>query len=678
MAELLLELRVEEIPANAQAKAATMLGNLLKEKCTLLPDIDLKTFHTPRRLIVCLQNLPLKIPASVETRKGPGEHAPPQAIAGFLQANKITLQDCTLEPSPTAKDANAQSWFFRINKPEILLSEILPEWINDAISHLSFAKSMRFTAGNFRFIRPLRAIMAIFNNNPLSGKFTHSELCLHYSHSTIGHYMLDNRKIYAKNFSDYQEKMRDHHVIIDAFERQKMIADAMNADAVSGNYCKAGQDALLREVANLVEYPKLLQGIFAEKFLKLPDFVIASVLNYHQKHFVLQKSITNDTTTNRFMFVANGDRKQNNEQVIKGNQRVLSARLKDAAFFIEKDLQQPIKERLNALEHQIFHQNLGSMAQRICHITALAEYLCDFTNIAGEQEKSQVKSCAQMIKNDLPSLIVGEFPELQGKIGGFYADKTGENPLIAQAIATHYLPQRDDDDVPTDSLTVTLALADKMILLVGFFAIKQRPTGSKDPYALRRAATGIMRILHANHKNMRLPLRPFIAKAFALWNQNLAEKDEICQEILDFIIERQQVFMKNHGFRYDFIDAIFIAKQQTGLPADELVQLQNDTNILQKFILETPQGENLLAGCKRVSNLIRTEAKKRKVNFQISPEIYPINPKLFTRSQEKELCEIIQKFSKFFIDPNRNFQEKLQEIANSRPVIDDFFCSCYH
>ena len=694
MPELLLELTVEEIPAAAQAPLAEQLANFLVKKLEeahIKIDTDsVSSFHTPRRLIVRIEDLPTQIPESTESRKGPSENAPEQAIAGFLKANNITLKDCELLLTPSAKNANAKSWFLTTRKPATDLSKMLPLWINEAIVNLKPPKSMRAKPGHFRFIRPLRSIMAIFDGVGLSGFFEFDDTKITFTDSTVGHYMLNPIKITPKDFEDYQLKLRDAQVIIDASERKDMIEKERKdmiakerkalKDKILGKDIPVAFDTiipidiapyhenLLEEILNLTEYPVFLQGNFDEKFLKLPFNLLDSVFYYHQKYFLLVDE--NDTPYNRFAFIANGDRGvEANQSIIKGNERVLNARLEDALFFATKDLATDWNDWLALLERQVFHQKLGMMSVRISHLGKLAEYLCQFT----KADSKLTARAARICKADLASLAVQEFPHLQGAIGAYYSEKKGEKPEIVDAIKQHYdRSSHDGSAYLTAPTSATLALADRMLLLVGFFAIDERPTGSKDPFGLRRAAIGITTLLWINRKNFRIHLRPFIEKAFDLWGKNLDNKKEICESVLDFIIERQRAYLKQSTryTPYNLIDVIRTRRCPNNQKPDELTTPQEQAKTLKEFIEKNDNGKDLLATVKRVHNLIRSEEKKRKTSFPPYPEI---DEKLLKEDAEIKLYESLKNLKAHLENAGKSFDGKLHAIATMRPIIDDFF-----
>ncbi len=653
MAELLLELTVEEMPSAHQQMLADALGNaignLMQKASIAIKDDALICHATPRRLIVAIKDLPQETQASTQESKGPKEDAPQQAIDGFLHANNITLDECVLKATPTPKDADAKTYFFVKNIPAQPLEKLLPEWINDAIIALPHPKSMRFADNRFRFIRPLRNIMAYFDNKPLKGELNHQGLVINYSDNTQGNYMSKPASlIRPKNYDDYSAQLQKEDVILEKEKRITMITESLPKN-------NDGNIKLINEVAGLCEYPLALMGEFDQKFLELPDFLLESVLNYHQKHFLLRDAGGN--IRNEFLFIVNGNRSDEaNNLIIKGNERVLHARLADAEFFITQDIKQSVEARNDMLGNLVFYQKLGTMAQRVKHIQQLGHHIGNdyFTDI----DSKQIVRASLLAKNDLVSLTVREFPELQGKMGGFYAKQAGENEDVAMAVAQHYLPVHDGDNLPTNDLGLIISLADKLDILSGFFVINELPTGSKDPFALRRTAIAMTNILEAEKmKNVRL--YPLLMKAVNQWLEDLqteADAKQISIAMLDFINERQITKMKKMGMRYDVTNAICARQNDDSIPPDGIFELKLYTKILQEFC-ELEDGKAMLSAVKRANGIIKKQQENRVVD-----------EKLLAQTEEISLYNAIKN-----LNLNQSFSGQLEQVATLRPSINAFF-----
>nr|MCH9844916.1 glycine--tRNA ligase subunit beta [Alphaproteobacteria bacterium] len=578
-----------------------------------------------------------------------------------LKANNITLEDCEIRQLAGAKNKVNETYFWLKQLPPRSLAEILPDMIQQAIIKLPHPKSMRFTQGDFKFIRPLRAIMAYFNGQALKATFDYQGLLIAYTDHAVGNYMSKpNSKIMPKDFADYQEQLAQNDVVLSQQARLAVITDALAGQKLN--------HALINEVAGLCEKPVPLIGKFDKKFLNLPDFLLESVLNHHQKHFLLRD--TDGKPTGEFLFFSNGERADDNI-VIQGNQRVLQARLSDALFFVEQDLKQPVTERIEMLENLTFHPKLGSMARRVEHIKGICLALLKEHDEYPHITKANIKRVCELCKSDLPSLTVREFPALQGKMAGYYAEQAGENKELVTAIAQHYLPVTFDDVVPNNNLGQIVSLADKIDVLAGFFAINELPTGSKDPFAVRRNALAIINLLQQPvEDNVRKVsgYSSYVIHALEQWAKDLnitINTQQITNNIIHFINDRLIVKLKQNGQRYDIVEAICNSSNCQIQPIDNPVILGLNARLLRDFC-NTDAGNAMLAVVKRVNNIITTEEKKQGHKFigDITPDL-----ELLEEDEEVSLYKDIIEFDEI----QRDFFDKLKIIAQLRPVVDAFF-----
>src|SRR6266567_582878 len=512
MPDLLLELFSEEIPARMQQKAAEDLKRIVTER---LVDAGLsyegaRAFVTPRRLALAVEGLPARQPDLHEEKRGPRVGAPEQAIAGFLKsAGLASIGEARIQKDPKKGDV----YVALIEKPGRAAIEVIAEILPAVIREFPWPKSIRWSSGNLRWVRPLHSILATFGPQteaPDIVPFAVDGIAS--GDLTRGHRFLAPKPFSVRRFEDYAQKLERAKVVLDADRRAQMIlADARNLAFAQG--CELVEDdALLAEVAGLVEWPLVLMGSFDPSFLKIPPEVIRATIRTNQKCFVLRDAST-AKLTNRFILVANTESVDGGKAIVAGNERVIRARLADAKFFWDADLQVKLEDRLPKLGEIIFHEKLGTQAQRVERLVLLSGKLAAVTrgNRSGTKkaarltkgDRDQIKKAARLCKADLVTEMVGEFPGLQGTMGKYYAEAQGEDEAVAHAIEDHYKPQGPSDLVPADPVSIAVALADKLDLLVAFWAVDEKPTGSKDPYALRRAALGVIRIVIQN--KLRLP-----------------------------------------------------------------------------------------------------------------------------------------------------------------------------
>jgi glycyl-tRNA synthetase beta chain len=619
MADLLLELLSEEIPARMQVQAAKDLERLvvgaLSDNGFLFEGA--RAFSGPRRLTLAITGLPPKQPDVSEEKKGPRVGAPEKAIEGFLRSAGVTLEQCEVQ-----EDAKGSFYVARIEREGRKTADVLAEIIPDAMGKLPWPKSMRWGSGKFRWVRPLRKIVATFD-----GEVIPFEVAGVVSgNNTNGHRFLSKGAVEVRRFDDYQESLMKAHVVLDPDERREIILHEAQQKVFALGLELIDDEGLLREVTGLAEWPVVLVGEIDPAFMDLPPEILRTSMRAHQKYFSLRKPETLEFA-NKFLVVSNMTADDGGKEIVAGNERVLRARLADAKFFWEQDRKRTLDSRVADLENMVFHAKLGTQLERVKRLEALAAEIAPL--VGADVEKA--KRAAFLCKADLTTEVVGEFPEVQGIMGRYYAINDGEDSEVADAVRDHYKPMGPSDDVPTKPVSIAVALADKLDSLVGFFAVGERPTGSGDPFALRRAALGAIRILITN--NIRLPLVGAVEFAFSQILSHVS--DEVVTEIrlietnqkltralatvktlsIDvFLIDRLKVTLREQGIRHDLIDAVFALGDE-----DDLVRLVRRVEALQDF-LKTDDGANLLTGYKRAANILRIEEKKDGKDYRGVPD----------------------------------------------------------
>ncbi|GLQ10741.1 glycine--tRNA ligase beta subunit [Devosia yakushimensis] len=576
MPELLLELFSEEIPARFQRRAAE---DLRKGVTNALVDAGLvyegaRAFVTPRRLALTVTGLPARSPDTREEKKGPKVGAPQPAIDGFLRAAGLaSIDDAKIESDPKKGDF----YVAHISKPGAdaveLLSGILPKILAD----FPWAKSMRWGSGSFNWVRPLRAITATFgaeNEEPVVVPFASNELVS--GQTTFGHRFLAPDAIKVRRFEDYASALERAKVVLDIDRRKDIIRTDAEQLAFAQGLTVIADEGLLEEVAGLVEWPVVMMGTFDPDFLKLPEEVIIATIRANQKCFCLRDA--EGKLAPNFIITANTVATDGGVVITAGNERVIRARLSDAAFFYQGDLALPLEHGLPKLEDTVFHAKLGTQFQRVERLVKLAAEIAPQVDANPER----AKRAAMLAKADLTTGMVGEFPELQGLMGRYYAVAQGEPADIATALEMHYKPLGPTDKVPTEPTSIAVALADKLDLLTGFWAIDEKPTGSRDPFALRRAALGVIRIISENGLKFPLKVEP---------------------DLLAFFHDRLKVSLRDAGARHDLVDAVISAD------SNDILQITQRAEAL-STLLSSEDGKNLLAGYKRAANILAAEEKK--------------------------------------------------------------------
>ena len=647
MADLLIELFSEEIPAGLQAPAAQNLKKLMTNGLVEagLTYANASAFHTARRLTLVVEGLLDASPTVQEERKGPKVGAPEQAIDGFLRGAGLSMDDLEVRD-----DKKGQVYFAKITKPGRPAAEIVAEVLEATIRNFPWPKSMRWGSGSLRWVRPLQSILCILSNEAEVSVVPLEVDGIKSGNQTRGHRFMAPDAFAVRSFDDYETKLKRAKVILRAEERQAAIWQEAQTQAFALGQSVVEDTGLLAEVAGLVEWPVVLMGQIDEEFLDLPPEVLKTSMKEHQKFF----SVSNPKTgrIERFVTVANIEAADQGATILKGNQKVLAARLADAKFFWENDLREAKAGMGNwkaALENVTFHNKLGSQAARIKRIAALARELAP---VVGANPDT-AEQAALVAKADLSSEMVYEFPELQGLMGRYYAAKAGMSAEIAAACEAHYSPLGPSDDVPTAPVSVAVGLADKLDTLSGFWAIDEKPTGSKDPFALRRAALGVIRLILENH--LTLPLADKLTSADA---------GAGAADLLGFFQDRLKTYLRHRGIRHDVIDACIAMPQ-----SDDLALLVKRAEALQGA-LATDDGENLIQGFKRASNILIQAEENDRVEYSFGADV-----KYAENEVEKALFAALDEADKK-IQPAmaaQDFAAAMAAMATLRGPIDEFF-----
>ncbi|MFT6557360.1 glycine--tRNA ligase subunit beta [Sneathiella sp.] len=615
MAELLFELFSEEIPARMQVKAASDLARLASKELT---DAGLafgavSSYSTPRRIAIHITDLPVTQPDKSEERRGPRVGAPEKALEGFLRSTG--LQKDQLEERDTPKGA----FYYAVmetkgGKTSDVLSVVLPK----AMAQLPWPKPMKWGDYKARWVRPLHSILCLFDGAVVPIRWEHIVA----SDKTCGHRFMAADEFSVSSFDDYRKKLRNAYVVLDDGERRALIAKDAERLAKDEGLSIIQDDALLAEVAGLVEWPESLIGAIDPKFMDVPQEALISAMRSHQKYFSLADQ--SGKMAPRFITVSNLRADDGGRKITAGNERVLSARLADAKFFWDQDKKATLESRVASLENVVFHARLGTVRQKVERIEALCAEVAPYVNGA---DVADCQRAARLCKADLTTEMVGEFADLQGLMGRYYAEHDGEKPEISKAIEEHYSPLGPGDKCPSAPVSVVVSLADKIDTLVGFFAMDEKPTGSKDPYALRRAALGVIRLVLEN--GLRLPLTKLFTTAGQL---QLVDGKLDPEELLAFFADRLKVHLKEQNIRHDYVAAVFALGGTS-----DLVRLMDQVTALSNF-LETDDGANLLIAYRRATNILKIEEKKDGVSYNQVPDESklkePVEKKLFDRIEE--------------------------------------------
>ncbi len=650
MAEFLLEALSEEIPARMQKRAAEEFSQIFTselEKVGLAHE-PANYFVTPRRIAVSIDGLPLQQSTVVEERRGPRVDAPAAALDGFMRSNNISRDQ--IEERETKK---GRFYFVEIETKGKLTKEVLPAIIETSLKKFAWPKSMRWGSNSFRWVRPLHSILAVFEAEVLHGELDLGHDKLVFTNMTRGHRCCGAEEISVDNFAGYQDKLRKARVIIDRNERKRLIQEEAKKLADAKKLKLREDEALLEEVAGLVEWPNILMGSIDEEFMEVPAEALISAMRSHQKYFSLET--LEGSLAPYFITVSNMPSDSTRDAtIIVGNAKVLRARLSDARFFWDQDLKSKLDERVPALSKINFFDKLGSLGDKSERLQKLVPTICELIGL--DNVNGAVKA-ARLAKADLSTMMVNEFPELQGVMGGYYASADGEPPEVCRAISGHYAPLGPTDACPSEPLTITISIADKIDTLVGFFAINEKPTGSKDPFALRRAALGIIRTILEN--KLRIPLKQLISKSLDEY-PHLTDSNEL----LDFINERLKVYLRASGVQPDLIAANFEAGKE-----DDLYRLIMRVKALEE-LLASDDGANLLIANRRAANIVSIEAKKDKSDFIGIPD-----PKVFELEEERALFAVLTELEKQVGDLiiKEDFQGAMKALASLRLPLDNYF-----
>ena len=656
MPDLLIELLSEEIPARMQEFAA---NELKKNMLSFLADqgvseIAATAYSTPRRLTLFMSGLPEKAPDISEERKGPRIDAPQQAVDGFLRSVDLNLDQLEVK-----RDGNVDKYFASIEKPGRICTQIVAEALEKTIRTFPWPKSMRWGASSLKWVRPLQGILCIFIRDDEHQLIELQIDGIHSDVRTAGHRFMAPDYFKVKDFEDYKRKLRDAYVILDHKERAEIILNDANNLAFAHGLDLIHDDALLEEVSGLVEWPVTLLGEVDNAFSDLPAEVLQASMKEHQKFFSLKNSKTGKIE--RFITVANIEAADNGETILKGNQKVLYARLSDAKFFWENDIRLIQKDGLDAwlgkLVNVTFHNKLGSQADKVTRVSALTKILakrlsCDMVDA--------VKS-ANICKSDLASEMVYEFPELQGVMGSYYALNAGYSQDVAKVCEEHYAPKGPNDPVPKASISVAVSLADKLDTLLGFWIIDEKPTSSKDPFALRRAALGVIRIILEN--DLELDLVELL-NAHLEHLSKFGNYPDVVSDVVNFIRDRFKIYLRDKNIRYDVVDAC-LAVGKVG----NLKLVKKRINALTN-LLSSDEAEDFFQGFKRANNILAKAEQKDGVEYSFGADI-----KYMEVDPEKELFNALKEQHSVVEQAvfEEAFQKAILAVTDLRQPIDDFF-----
>ena len=649
MSEFFIELFSEEIPASLQRNSRNVLlenfKNLFEEKKISFKKSS--SFSTPNRLIILFEGLSKEITQKAEEIKGPNVNAPEKAIEGFLRSNQIDKKDLLKKSIE-----KGEFYFFKKPSNRINTIDLLQEYVPLILDKLQWKKSMIWGNYNLSWARPLKSILAVFDDKSLDFKFHH----LISSNTTFIDKEFEDKKKIFKNFKGYKDFFNQSGIIIDHVLRKEFIVKEIEKISSKNNFIVEPNNKLLDEVTDIVEQPNVLVCKFDQKFLNIPKEILIITMQHHQKYFpTFDKK---GKITNEFLVVANNNDEKGYIKV--GNERVVEARLSDAQFFWEKNKSQNLVKQVSKLKSMNYFKGLGSYFDKIQRMRKLGGMISDELLIS----KDQVELSASICKVDLISDIVGEFPELQGIMGGHFAEVQGFDKEIALAVSEHYLPTGLDSKTPKKPFSIALALTDKIDTLVGFFGINQKPTSSKDPYALRRSALGVIRLLIDNNKEFKI--KDLISYSTSLHkDQGFSFSNESSQkELSDFLMDRLKYYMKEKKIRAEVIDASIKAH---GI--DHMNKIYKKASTLNGLINEEI-GEDIITSYKRASSILDSELKNKDLELSNTTD-----PGIFKNDYEKNLFKKINEIRKYFtnIGKDENYKETLEILAGAKKVTSEFF-----
>ena len=651
MAELLLELFSEEIPARMQARAADDLRRLAAGalKAAGLEFDAAASYVTPRRLALVVDGLPLAQPDRREEKRGPRVGAPEKAVQGFLRANNATIAMCVERDDYLYLSTETRGR---------AVADLLPGIVGRLIGDLAWPKSMRWGEGETRWVRTLERVLCVFDGKPVALDLPDR---IESGGVTTGHRFHAPEPFSVSSFAEYRDGLRQARVILDPAERRRIVANGADELADAEGLFVPDDPGLLDEVVGLVEWPVPLMGRIDDEFMAVPEEVLITAMRSHQKYISL--SDANGKLPPRFVVVANLEADDGGGEIVAGNERVLRARLSDARFFWDQDRKTRLEDRLAALEPMVFHAKLGTLSQKAARLETLAGEVATFVPGA-DADAARRAGC--LAKADLTTEMVFEFPELQGTMGGHYARHDGEDEDVARAVAEHYLPAGPSGACPSEPVSVAVALADRIDTLTGFFAAGERPTGSGDPYALRRAALGVIRLVLEN--GVRLPLGEAFCKARQGYAETVPDFEDppemLERELLDFFADRLRVHLRAQGARHDLIAAVFALGGE-----DDLVRLCARVLALDVF-LATEDGANLLTAHKRAVNIVAIEEKKDGIAYS-----GPVEPAMLREPEERALSASLDAVGaeSALLVASEAFDEAMSTLARLRGPVDAFF-----
>ena len=655
MAEWLLEIFSEEIPAcmqkGAQLQLKALTETLLQEEGISFERV--RTFITPRRLAMVVDGLPLQTSEKVEEKKGPRIDAPQAAIAGFLKTVGIGREECEVKDTP-----KGQFLFFTQKVRGQPLRDILSHLAPSLLEKIRWPKSMRWGELSATWVRPIRGLLSLFEGEVVPFSYAGVEA----SHWTKGHRFLAPKPFRVENFKDYEKKLRDHFVILDGEERRTLIQKGINH--IAQDLTPLEDDSLLEEVTGLVEWPIVLRGGVDAHFMNLPSEVITTPMRVHQRYF----PFLNDQgkLAACFGIIANVETRDQGKTIVTGNERVLRARLADAQFFWDQDQKKPLDHFNISLKTRLFHQHLGSLFDKVERLIILSSRMAVKIGV----DPKPIRQAALLSKADLASQMVGEFPELQGVMGGNYALNQGEGPEVARAIEEHYWPKVSGGKIPNAIPSLILSMVDRLDTLMGFFAIGITPTGSKDPFALRRAALGLISLSFNPHFS--LPMVDILEWAYEAYSWStltpplLKNKEQAVRDLWQFLLERFKFSLRaDQGSSYDHVDAVLTVAHENSTFSDLALRVKALDQLM-----DGEDGKNLLIAYKRASHILKIEEEKDKRLYEghILEEILkePEEKALFINLSSKSLE--IQDLVK-----TCNFIKAVQDLAMIRPYVDQFF-----
>ena len=650
MPDLFLELFSEEIPSNLQKNARNNLLQNFKdffEQEKIIHKSEGKVFSTPNRLIILFDRIDTEIHRKSEYIRGPNINAPEKALDGFIKSNKIEKKNIFEKQTEKGK-----FYFFKKPAKKIQTIDLLNKNIPDLLRKIYWKKSMKWGDFDLYWGRPLKSILAIFGNIKLNFKFHH----LHSSNSTFLDKEFEEKTKVFSSYKLYESYFKKSGIIIDHNKRKKFIEKKLSKISKNKSLEIKINDKLLDEVTNIVESPKILNCKFDQKFLKIPKEILIITMQHHQKYFPTFDKKNN--LTNNFLVVANT--KDLKGFIKLGNERVVEARLNDAQFFWQKNKSKSLVKQVSELKKINYFKGLGTYFDKIQRMRKLSSLISDELLIS----KEKIEIASSICKVDLLSDLVGEFPELQGVMGGYFATAQGFDKDICLAISEHYLPTSLENRIPKKSYSIALSLTDKLDTLVGFFGIELKPSSSKDPYALRRSAIGLIRLLLENGKEFKI--RDLINYSTLLYHEQKFEFDTkaIQKDLIEFLNDRLKNYMKEKGIKQDIIEAAI-----SSYNIDQILKIYNKAVVLNKFISKEI-GKDIISSYKRASNILSNELKDKSIELNDSTE-----PDLFKNKYEKNLYTKINEIRKYFTNVNKdeNYENSLKILASTKKEIFEFF-----